>query len=102
MKKPKTIMRLCPFCKKHTEHKIIISKKGQVSSLTHGSKYRARKRGLARGIGNLGRYSKPPISKFKMTGKKQSKKTDLRFECKECKKKHVQRFPIRTKRLELV
>ncbi len=100
MKIPKIKKRLCPHCKKHTEHKVAQSKKRQPSSLTYGSKYRAKKRGSARGAGNLGRYSKPAISKFKMTGKKLSKKSDLRFECKECKKSHAQRKGKRAKKVE--
>jgi len=100
MKLPKITKRYCPYCKKHTEHKISIAKKRNPRTLTYGSKFRARKRGLARGIGNRGRYSKPAISKFKMTGKKATKKTDLRYECKECKKIHVQRKGFRVKRIE--
>ncbi len=102
MKKPKTTKRLCPYCKKHTTHKISQTKRKQASSLSKGSKYRARERGLARGKGNLGRYSKPAITKFKMTGKKATKKTDLRYECKECKKVHTQKKGIRAKRVEFV
>ena len=97
---PKTVKRYCPFCRKHTEHKVSQSKKRAPSSLTYGSKVRARRRGQARGIGNRGRYSKPAISKFKMTGKKATKKTDLRYECKECKKTHMQRKGFRAKRIE--
>ena len=103
MKLPKTVKRLCPYCKKHTEHKITNSKKktmGSVHPMSYGSKKRARLRGAARGHGNLGRYSKPAISKWKMTGKKASKKTDLRYQCKECKKSHVQRKGVRAKRVE--
>jgi len=100
MKMPKTIKRYCPYCKKHTECKVSQSKKRAASSLTHGSKYRARKRGKARGYGNLGRYSKPAASKFKRGGKKGSKKTDFRYECKECKKSHMQRKGFRAKRIE--
>ena len=97
---PKTVNRLCPYCKKHTEHKITQNKKKQPSSLSHGSKVRARKRGLARGKGNMGRYSKPAVTKFKMTGKKVTKKTDLRYECKICKKMHTQNKGFRAKRVE--
>ena len=68
--------------------------------MTYGSKIRARRRGQARGIGNMGRYSKPAISKFKMTGKKASKKTDLRYECSECKKTHIQREGFRSRKIE--
>jgi large subunit ribosomal protein L44e len=102
MKKPKIVKRYCPYCKKHTEHKVTANKKKNASSLSYGSKIRARRRGRARGFGNLGRYSKPAVSKFKMTGAKQSKKTDFRFECKECKKSHVQKKGIRAKRVEFV
>lgn len=102
MKLPKSTKRLCPNCKKHTEHKITQAKKRTASSLTYGSKVRARKRGKARGHGNLGRYSKPAVTKFKLTGAKTSKKTDLRYECKECKKKHAQKKGFRAKKVEFV
>ena len=100
MKLPKLMKRHCPSCKKHTEHKVGQNKRKNASSLTYGSKVRARRRGKARGMGGLGRYSKPAISKFKMTGKKLSKKTDLRYECKVCKKTHMQSSGIRAKRVE--
>jgi large subunit ribosomal protein L44e len=102
MKIPKSIRRYCPFCKKHTEQKVTQNKKKNASSLTYGSKIRARMRGRARGHGNLGRYSKPAVTKFKMTGKKTTKKTDLRYECKECKKTTVQNKGIRAKRVEFI
>jgi large subunit ribosomal protein L44e len=101
MKMPKLVQRYCPYCKKHTEHKVSPNKKKNASSLTYGSKVRARKRGKAKGTGNLGRYSKPAVTKFKMTGKKSTKKTDLRYECGVCKKKHVQRWGLRAKKFEL-
>ncbi|MBI4439929.1 50S ribosomal protein L44e [Candidatus Woesearchaeota archaeon] len=100
MKLPKKIMRYCKFCKKHTEQKIAVTKKKAASSLTYGSKVRAKRRGRARGQGNLGRYSKPAISKFKMTGKKSSKKTDLRYTCSVCSKTTVQPHGMRIKKLE--
>ncbi len=102
MKLQKTVMRYCPFCRKHTEHKVSMSKKRAARPMTYGSKARARKRGRARGYGNMGRYSKPALSKFKMTGKKATKKTDLRYECKECKKSHAQREGFRAKKVEFV
>ncbi|HLC95905.1 MAG TPA: 50S ribosomal protein L44e [Candidatus Nanoarchaeia archaeon] len=100
MKLEKTRNRYCPSCKKHTEHTVAITKRGSPRSMSYGSKLRARRRGKARGKGNLGRYSKPAISKFKMTGKKASKKSDLRFTCKVCKKTHLQRKGFRARRLE--
>ncbi len=77
-----------------------MNKRKNPRSMTYGSKLRARRRGLARGLGNMGRYSKPAITKFKMTGKKSSKKTDLRYECSICKKQHMQKKGFRAKRLE--
>ncbi len=102
MKLPKQTNRYCPYCKKHTLHKITQSKKKAARSLSYGSKIRARRRGAARGKGSMGRYSKPAISKFKMTGKKPSKKTDLRYECTVCKKTHAQSSGIRAKKVEFV
>ncbi len=100
MKFPKTVKRFCPFCRKHTEHKVFLAKKKAPSPLKYGSKIRARRRGRARGSGNLGRYSKPPVTQWKMTGKKQTKKTDLRYQCSACSKTHAQREGIRIKKVE--
>jgi ribosomal protein L44E len=102
MKIPKLIKRYCKFCKKHTEQKVSQNKKGSPSTLSYGSKVRAKKRGVARGIGNRGRYSKKAITKFKMTGKKMTKKTDLRYSCKDCKKSSVQSQGIRAKKVEFI
>jgi ribosomal protein L44E len=68
--------------------------------MSRGSESRVKRRGLRRGAGNLGRYSKPP--KPKMTGKKLSKKTDLRYTCKVCSKTVTQRQGFRSKKVELV
>jgi ribosomal protein L44E len=102
MKIPKTMKRLCRKCKKHTEHKVAAAKKKTARSLSQGSKYRVRKSGKARGIGSLGRYSKPAISKFKRTGAKSTKKTDLRYTCGTCKKVSSQPHGIRTKKVEFI
>ncbi|MEM2131423.1 MAG: 50S ribosomal protein L44e [Candidatus Woesearchaeota archaeon] len=102
MKLPKTRRTYCPFCKKHTESKIFQVKKGQPSPLSYGSKIRAKRRGKARGYGNRGRYSKPAVTKFKMTGKKQTKKVDLKYQCVECKKYHLQGKGFRAKKVEIV
>ena len=62
MKIPKTTNRFCPYCKKKTEQKIKIeSTGGKKGTLTRGSKSRAKARGLNRGVGNQGRYSKPAV-----------------------------------------
>ncbi|MEM2115695.1 MAG: 50S ribosomal protein L44e [Candidatus Woesearchaeota archaeon] len=101
MKFPKNMRKYCPYCKKYTVHKVLEVKKHQASSLSRGSKHRAKKRGLARGFGNLGRYSKRPITQWKQTGAKSSKKIDIRLECSECKKKHIYKHTFRTKKLEI-
>ena len=100
MKLPKILNRYCPYCKKHTEHRMLLNKRKNPRSMTYGSKLRAKRRGKARGIGNMGRYSKPAVTKFKMTGKKTSKKLDIRFECKDCKKQHVKSKGFRSRRTE--
>ncbi len=102
MKLPKLRKRLCRSCKKHTEHKVAQNKRRTASSLSLGSKYRARKRGLARGNGGHGKYSKPAVTKFKRSGAKNTKKTDLRFTCQVCKKASAQASGIRAKRVELI
>lgn len=103
MKVPKQINRHCPTCNKHTPHKVIISKnrgRNQANPMSTGSTMRVRLRGQRRGVGNLGKYSKPP--KPKMTGKKLSKKTDFRYQCSVCKKMHTQRAGKRSKKVELI
>ncbi|MFH0870533.1 MAG: 50S ribosomal protein L44e [archaeon] len=103
MKVKKTVKRYCPFCKKHTEQKVSLAKKkgrNATHPLSRGSVSRLKRRGLRRGFGNLGRFSKPP--KPKMTGKKLSKKTDFRYTCKDCNKTLSQRSGFRSKKIELV
>jgi large subunit ribosomal protein L44e len=103
MKKPKELNRHCPFCNKHTGHKVSQAKrrsKGATHPLSAGSKHRAQERGEWKGAGNLGKYSKPP--KPKMVGKKLSKKSDFRFTCKSCNKTHAQSSGIRSRKIELV
>ena len=102
MKLPKTKKGYCPTCRKHTTSKVYQVKKGQPSSMSYGSKVRARMRGKARGAGNLGRYSKPAVTKFKMTGKKQTKKIDLKYLCEVCKKYHIQGKGFRAKKIEMI
>lgn len=105
MKLPKILKRHCPTCNKHTEHTVTQAKKrgrSQTHPMSRGSRGRIEKRGSARGFGNTGRFSKPAVASFKMTGKKLSKKTDLRYTCKVCKKTHVQATGKRTKKVEFV
>ncbi len=101
MKVPKTTKRYCPFCKKHTEHKISLLSTGQKRPATkRGSKERAKKRGQARGKGNLGRWSKKAVSKFKRKTKSTTKKVFL-YTCKECKKSKQSKKGIRVSRAQL-
>jgi large subunit ribosomal protein L44e len=103
MKIPKLIKRYCPHCKKHTEHKVSMAKKKTPGSTHPLGKSAKKRRGFGKGMGNLGtRGSKPPLTGWKMTGKKGSKKTDLRYECKVCKKTHTQREGFRSKKIEFV
>jgi large subunit ribosomal protein L44e len=102
MKIPKQVKRHCPYCKKHTQHKVTIAKKKTPGSSHPLSKGSQKRRYFGKGVGNLGTHgSKPALSKFKMTGAKQSKKTDFRYECSVCKKQHVQRKGKRAKKIEL-
>lgn len=107
MKIPKETKRLCPYCKKHTEQKVAQSKdKGfnKATTNSRGSKSRMKLRQAGKGVGtgNSGKTSRPPIKKRKMSGAKMSKLTDLRYECKECKKKTTQASGIRAKKIEFV
>lgn len=103
MKLPKTTKRYCKHCNKTTEHKVEQYKSvGKRGSLSHGSIQRARKRGLGKGYGNLGKWgSKPAISKFKRTGAKGSKKTTLKYTCAICKKATQQSAGFRAKKIEI-
>jgi len=86
MKIPKTVNRYCPYCNKRTEQKVkLIGTGGKRGTLRRGSKERARLRGLNRGIGNKGRFSKPAVSKFKRKSKT-TKKTNIMYTCSVCKK----------------
>ena len=92
MKLPKKTKRYCPYCKKHTDHKISQAKAGhQRSSLKKGSLERAKKRGLGRGKGNLGKWgSKPAVTKWKRKTKS-NKKTNFIYTCKVCGKSTIQK-----------
>ena len=101
MKLPKTVKRFCPYCRKHTKHKITQAKKKTPSSAHPLGKFAKKRTRFGKGHGNLGKYgSKPAVSKWKMGNKKQSKKTDLRYECSVCKKQHIQKQGKRAKKVE--
>ena len=101
MQKPRKVKTYCPYCKKHTEHKVTQSKTRTPGSKRPLGKSAKKRRDFGKGCGNLGtKGSKPPLGKWKLTGKKTSKKTDFRYQCKECKKTHTQKSGFRAKRIE--
>jgi ribosomal protein L44E len=96
MRLPKTTKRYCPYCNKQTDQKIkLVSSGSKKNSLSRGSKIRARLRGRNRGIGNLGRYSKPAVSKFKMKTKT-TKKAKILYICGTCNKGKDRKKGMRT------
>lgn len=101
---PNVMKKYCKFCKNYTEHKASQAK-AKTRSGTHPlSRYsdsRLRQKGQKRGVGNLGRYSKPPIARWKRTGAKVSKKIVMRLECTKCKKS-TQTVIGRAKKVEFV
>ena len=102
MKLPKKTKRHCPFCNKHTEHKISqVSTGAKRGAMKRGSIERAKKRGLGRGFGNKGKWgSKPAVSKFKRKTKS-TKKTNTLYTCQICKKSHYQKKGKRTGKVQI-
>jgi large subunit ribosomal protein L44e len=101
MKLPKEVRRYCKYCRKHTLQKLeTVSSARARGALKRGSLARARLRGLNRGYGNQGKFSKPPISQWKRRTKK-TKKTNLLYTCTECNKSMTQSEGIRTSKVEI-
>lgn len=101
MKLPKQKKRFCKHCKKSMVHKVgLVKAKGRSAThpLSHGSTKRVRGRGMRRGYGNKGKYSKPAISKFKRVGSKISKKVVLKYTCSQCGKSSQASNVFRAKR----
>jgi len=100
MKIPKNQRKFCKYCKKHTDHTVTQAKKRERGSLRRGSLPRLEKRSSGKkGFGNKGKFSRGPMSKWKRTGSKGSKKTDLRFKCSVCNKTSIQGSGIRSKKV---
>lgn len=96
MKIPKKTNRYCPYCRKKTEQKVkMVSTGGKRGSMRRGSLLRLRKRGLNRGMGNKGRYSRKAVSKFKRKTKT-TKKTNIMYTCQVCGKSKYQKKGIRS------
>ncbi len=102
MKIPKTTKRHCPYCRKHTTQKIsLVSSGHKRGSLKRGSLLRAKKRGLARGFGNKGKWgSKPAATKWKRKSKS-TKRLVIMYTCQECKKSKQIRQGIRAGKIQI-
>ncbi|MGK0209242.1 MAG: large subunit ribosomal protein L44e [Patescibacteria group bacterium] len=99
MKIPKKTKRFCPYCNKQTNQKLKEPSKGKPSSLKRGGKLRIQLRGLWRGIGNQGKFSR---LKNQQKGKrKTTKKTNIVYTCDVCKKGKYQKSGKRTSKLVL-
>jgi len=97
MKRPKTTNRYCPTCKKRTKQKVKEPSKGKPSSMKRGSKVRMKLRGLWRGIGNQGKYSRMKNQAKKK--RKTTKKTNFLYTCTECGKSKYQKKGKRTSKI---
>jgi len=94
MKHPKVTMRLCPRCKKHTEHTVKqIKKKARSSAHPNAQSVKRFDR-------KMKGYHGFPRPNPKGEGKP-TKKIDLRLQCRECKKMQT-RSLSRVKKFELV
>ena len=97
MKIPEKVNTYCRSCKTHSLMTVKQEKGGRRSGGLNWSHRRMKAR--RRGHGNLGRYSKKPVTATKMASKT-SKKIDLRLTCPDCGKIAVMNRP-RAKRVEI-
>ncbi|MEI6839875.1 MAG: 50S ribosomal protein L44e [Methanomicrobiales archaeon] len=79
MKMPAKFKTYCPFCRNHQEHEVEKVKKSKTTGLHWIDRQKAR-RGH---VGNMGKFSKVP------GGDKPTKKINVRYRCKICKKAHL-------------
>lgn len=93
MKIPKVQRRFCPRCRKHTEH--------EVHRISSGKKRREMAVGQRRFNRKLKGYGSFPKSNPKDRAKP-TKKVDLRYECKTCKKQSTIGLGYRAKKFEMV
>jgi len=91
MKFPKEMRKYCPYCNKHTVHKVEVVKKRPRRTLAHGQRRFLRK---MKGYGSFPKEN--PKNREKAT-----KKVNLKLTCQECKKAHSIKG-WRAKKLELV
>ncbi len=103
MKLPKETRRYCPTCKKHTLQVVSTAKQKSRSAshpLSRGSMSRLRARGLRRGTGNKGKYSKPAVKSWKRKTKV-TRRIGVLYKCKECGKAKGIKKAIRSGRIEV-
>jgi large subunit ribosomal protein L44e len=92
MKYPKKVRIFCPYCRKHTEHTVEQAKRKTRRKMAQGQRRFLRKM--------EGYHSFP---KENPKGREKStRKTDLRFKCSVCGKKHMKGQGFRVKKFELV
>lgn len=97
MKFPSKIRTYCPNCRKHTEHRVRSERKGKPRGLAEGQR---RSRRESKGHGNKGRYSRPPVSQWKMRSKT-TEKVDLLLTCTECEKSRHKSLGQRVKKFKI-
>lgn len=91
MKYPKKVRTFCPYCKKHTLHNVEQGKRKTRRKVAQGQRRFLRKM--------KGYHSFP---KENPKGReKPTKRTDLRFKCTACGKKHVRGHGFRSKKFEI-
>jgi len=103
MKLPKETKRYCPYCKRHTKHAVgTVKQKARSATrkLSRWSPSRVKARGLNRGFGNQGKFSKKGPKDWKRKTKV-TKRIGLEYKCAVCGKKHQIKKAIRAGRIEI-
>jgi ribosomal protein L44E len=101
MKLPKELKRHCPYCGEHTVQTILHQKQRSRSTSHPMSRWgpmRVHARGLRRGAGNDGKFSKKPPKDQKMKSKT-TKRITLLYKCKKCGKQKGIKKAIRASRI---
>ena len=88
---PKNQRIFCPICRKHTDHTVEVTKKKQRRKVAQGQRRYLRK---------LKGYTSFP--RPKPDHEKSVKRTDLKYKCSECGKKHSKGLGIRNRKFKLV
>ncbi len=93
MKLPKVMRTYCPFCEKHGEHEVRLSRKGKEGTMKRGRRQYER---VKAGYGGSPRTPKKHIYKI-------AKRTVLVLKCNTCNKSHQKSYRARTrKKVEIV